>query len=94
MRSSCALAVEGHPSHDPAETKSTHRAIFYSPLIYVLSFLEKKEKLVCFAEASFILHWRKRPLILSCHTSYALIMQALLEDEKKKCIIVTLADDT
>lgn len=28
MRSSCELAVEGHPSHDPAETKSTHRGHF------------------------------------------------------------------
>lgn len=57
--------------------------IFYSPLIYLLSCLEKKEQIVCFAEASFISHRRKRPLILSCHTSYTLIMVALLEDEKK-----------
>lgn len=70
------------------QRQTAHKVvIFYSPLIYLLSCLEKKEQIVCFAEASFISHRRKRPLILSCHTSYTLIMQALLEDERKQCTL-------
>lgn len=36
--------------------------IFYSPLIHLLSFLEKKEQIICFAEASFISHGEKETI--------------------------------
>lgn len=63
LKYSCAANAETHPSHDPAETDRLVLVIFYHPFISLLCFLEKKKQIVCFTETSFILHWRKRPLI-------------------------------
>lgn len=64
LKYGCAADAETHPSHDPAETDRLVRIIFYRPFIAArFPWEEKKKQIVCFAETSFILHRRKRPLI-------------------------------